>query len=57
MDTTAWYHANAGILALVSNQVHEMELVRRKIYELEQQQLQIKQKSVLRMGRMTMHRY
>jgi hypothetical protein len=46
MDSTAWYHANSGLLVLVSNQVHEMELVRRKIYELEQAQIQIKQKLV-----------
>jgi hypothetical protein len=37
---------NAYLFATVSNQVHEMELVRRKIFDLEQAQMQIKAKSV-----------
>lgn len=37
----------AYLLATVSNQVHEMDLVRRKIFELEQAQHQIKKQSVL----------
>jgi hypothetical protein len=38
-----WYSAN-DFQPLVTSQVHEMELVRRKIYELEQAQIQIKAK-------------
>lgn len=44
MDAAVVNHAY--LFAVVSNQVHEMDLVRRKIFELEQAQHQIKQKSV-----------
>lgn len=40
----AWYYSYADLLATVSAQVHEMELVRRKIYDLEAAQNQIKAK-------------
>lgn len=40
---------HAHLFATVSNQVHEMDLVRRKIYDLEQAQIQIKAKSVFAM--------
>jgi hypothetical protein len=40
----SWYYSNADFVAIVSAQVHEMELVRRKIYDLEAAQQQIKQK-------------
>lgn len=40
----AWYYSSADLLATVSAQVHEMELVRRKIYDLEAAQNQIKAK-------------
>lgn len=40
----AWYYSIADLLATVSAQVHEMELVRRKIYDLEAAQNQIKAK-------------
>lgn len=40
----AWYYSTADLLATVSAQVHEMELVRRKIYDLEAAQNQIKAK-------------
>jgi hypothetical protein len=36
--------ANDTFRNIVTSQVHEMELVRRKIYELEQAQIQIKAK-------------
>jgi hypothetical protein len=38
------YLANHTIREIVTAQVHEMELVRRKIYDLEQAQIQIKAK-------------
>jgi hypothetical protein len=38
------HYSKADLLAIVSAQVHEMDLVRRKIYELEQAQQQIKAK-------------
>lgn len=46
MDTTSLYQANSNLFAIVSQQVQEMELVRRKIFELEHAQVAIKQKLV-----------
>jgi hypothetical protein len=43
----AWHPADQNLASIVTAQVHEMELVRRKIYDLEQAQINIKAKFVV----------